>query len=52
MQWVLYWVGGPTATWVREALQNAYSILTICESSLLVFFVHMLHRTLSTAMTC
>jgi hypothetical protein len=28
------------------------ALLTTCESSLLVFFVHVFHRTLLTAMTC
>jgi hypothetical protein len=56
---VLCWedleVTGPTATWVRERLQNAYSTDYLRKQSAGIFRSHvtyMLHRTLLTAMTC
>jgi hypothetical protein len=44
MQWVLCWedleVTGPTATWVRETLQNTYSTDYLRKQSALVSFAH------------
>jgi hypothetical protein len=53
---VLCWEGleatGQTATWVRETLQNTYSTVATCESSLLVSFAHRQLRMMLTARHC
>ena len=49
MQWVLCWedleVTGPTATWVRETLQNAYSTDYLRKQSAGLFRSHVPHDT-------
>jgi hypothetical protein len=58
MHWVLgavpggLEVTGPTAMCGCAKYCRTHTPLTTCESGLLVFFVHMFHMTLSTAMTC